>query len=101
MAAADLQWEKRQQWLDSVVAMREGRILTEQDQELLVEHYDRVQRDLGAAVAELAPEYARRIREDGKDAADEWLAAASHELGVRSGRELRQTVDALSIDGDS
>lgn len=94
-------WEKRQRWLDSVVALREGRVLTQHDQDILVEHYDRVQRDLGAAVAELAPEYARRIREDGKDAADEWLAAASRELGVQSGRELRRTVDSLSIDPDS
>lgn len=99
--ADDSRWEKRQQWLDSVVAMREGRILTERDQEILVEHYDRVQRDLGAAVEALAPEYTRRIREEGKGAADEWLAAASHELGVTSGQELRRTVDSLSIDPNS
>lgn len=99
--ADDSQWEKRQQWLDSVVALREGRVLTERDQEILVEHYDRVQRDLGAAVAALAPEYKRRIGEDGKDAADAWLAEASRELGVQSGRELRRTVDSLSIDPDS
>lgn len=99
--ADDSQWEQRQRWLDSVVAMREGRILTERDQEILVEHYDHVQRDLGAAVADLAPEYTRRIREDGKQAADEWLAAASHELGVQSGRELRRTVDSLSLDHSS
>ncbi len=99
--AGDAQWEKRQQWLDSVVAMREGRILTEHDQALLVEHYDRVQRDLGAAVEALAPEYARRIREEGKHAADQWLASASHELGVKSGQDLRRTVDSLSIGHNS
>lgn len=93
--------EKRQRWLDSVVALREGRILTERDQDLLVEHYDRVQRDLRTAVAGLAPEYKRRIGEDGKAAADEWLAAASRELGVQSGRELRRTVDSLGIDAGS
>jgi len=97
----DSQWEKRQKWLDSVVALREGQVLTSHDQEILEAHYDRVQRDLGAAVAALAPEYTRRVREEGKDAADEWLAAASHELGVQSGRELRRTVDSLSIDPDS
>lgn len=99
--ADDSDWEKRQQWLDSVIALREGRVLSERDQDILVEHYDRVQRDLGAAVAELAPEYARRIREEGKAAADQWLAAASRELGVQSGRELRRTVDSLGIDPDS
>ena len=101
MVAADPQWEKRQHWLDSIIAMREGGILSQRDQALLTEHYDRVQRDLGAAVESLAPEYARRIREEGKEAADRWLAAASHELGVQSGRELRRTVDNLSIDHDS
>lgn len=101
MGAPDPQWEKRQRWLDSIIAMREGRILTQQDQDVLTGHYDRVQRDLGAAVTALAPEYARRIREAGKEAADQWLAAASHELGVQGGRELRQTVDSLSIGRDS
>src|SRR5690606_16523443 len=99
--ADDARWEKRQRWLDSVVALREGQVLTERDQEILVEHYDRMQRDLGAAVAGLAPEYKRRIGEDGKDAADAWLAAASHELGVQSGRELRRTVDSLGINANS
>lgn len=94
-------WEKRQAWLDSVVALREGRVLTERDQEILVEHYDRIQRDLGAAVADLAPEYKRRISDDGKQAADEWLARESRELGVQRGRELRRTIDSLGIDPGS
>ena len=56
-----------------------------------------MQQSVQEAMHAMAPEYARRVREDGKESADEWIHARTHELGVENGRRLRQELKELSF----
>src|SRR5690606_14218431 len=90
-------WRKRQEWIESITGLRDGDAITEADREILYREYDRMQQSVQEAMQALAPEYARRVREDGKESADEWIHARTHELGVENGRRLRQELQELSF----
>ncbi|MGO1892626.1 MAG: hypothetical protein ACTH0Y_05525, partial [Luteimonas sp.] len=90
-------WRKRQEWIESITGLREGDAITEADREILYSEYDRMQQSVQEAMQEMAPEYAQRIREDGRESADEWIHARTHELGVENGRRLRRAMESLSF----
>ncbi|HIY71317.1 MAG TPA: hypothetical protein H9827_07600 [Candidatus Luteimonas excrementigallinarum] len=90
-------WQHRQQWIEAITGLREGDAISEQDRELLYREYDRMQQSVQEAMQGMAPEYAQRIRQDGKESADEWIHAQTHELGVENGRRLRQVLEELSF----
>ncbi|NLB58385.1 MAG: hypothetical protein GX805_07975 [Gammaproteobacteria bacterium] len=93
-------WRQRQQWIESITGLRDGDAITERDREILYREYDRMQQSVQEAMHAMAPEYARRVREDGKESADEWIHARTHELGVENGRRLRQELQELSFADD-
>ena len=97
MTERDVAWRQRQQWIESITGLRDGDAITERDREILYREYDRMQQSVQEAMQAMAPEYARRIREDGKESADEWIHARTHELGVENGRRLRQELQELSF----
>ena len=48
-----------------------------------------IQRMIERRRRELLPEYERRVRNDGRASADDWLRRVAHELGRRDGAEIR------------
>ena len=97
MSERDDAWRQRQQWIESITGLRDGDAITERDREILYREYDRMQQSVQEAMQAMAPEYARRVREDGKESADAWIHARTHELGVENGRRLRQELQDLSF----
>lgn len=93
----DEAWRKRQEWIESITGLREGDAITEADRDILHREYDRMQQSVQEAMQAMAPEYAQRIREDGKESADEWIHARTHELGVENGQRLRRAMEGLSF----
>ena len=100
MGAEDDAWRQRQEWIESLTGLRVGDAITEEDKEVLSGEYDRMQQTVQEAIQAMAPEYAQRIRDHGKAAADEWIHARTHELGVESGRRLRRVMEGLSFAGE-
>lgn len=90
-------WRKRQEWIESITGLREGDAITGADRDILYREYDRMQQSVQEAMQAMAPEYAQRIREDGRESADEWIHARTHELGVENGRRLRRAMEELSF----
>lgn len=90
-------WRKRQEWIESVTGLREGDAITDEDRDILHREYDRMQQSVQEAMQAMAPEYAQRIREEGKESADEWIHARTHELGVENGQRLRRAMEGLSF----
>ncbi|NLG59931.1 MAG: hypothetical protein GX538_07200 [Gammaproteobacteria bacterium] len=97
MSGQDDAWRQRQEWIESITGLRDGDAISERDREILYREYDRMQQSVQEAMHAMAPEYARRVREDGKESADEWIHARTHELGVENGRRLRQELKELSF----
>ena len=90
-------WRKRQRWAESVTGLRELDAITEADRELLFREYDGIQQAIQAELAAAAPEFGRRVRDEGRDAAEAWMHARIHALGVERGRRLKQVLSELSI----
>jgi hypothetical protein len=49
------------------------------------------------AMAAIAPEYERRIVQDGQTAADEWLASTAQALGKEHGAATRHVLGSLNV----
>lgn len=96
-ADSDDAWRQRQRWVESIAGLHNGGAITEADREILFREYDRMQQAVREATEAMAPEYARRVREHGKAAADEWIHAQTHELGLENGRHLRRAMQDLSF----
>lgn len=96
-AGGDEAWQKRQQWIEAITGLRAGDAISQADMEILNREYDRMQQAVHEGMQAMAPEYARRIREQGQEAADEWIHAQTRELGVENGRRLRQAMEQLSF----
>lgn len=94
---ADDAWRKRQLWIESITGLRDGDAITEEDREILFREYDRMQQVVQEAMQAMAPEYARLTRDHGKEAADAWIHARTHELGLENGRRLRRVMQELSF----
>ncbi|MCD9030746.1 hypothetical protein LDO32_03230 [Luteimonas sp. Y-2-2-4F] len=90
-------WRKRREWAASVTGLRDIDAITEDDRELLFREYDGMQQAVQDAMQAAAPEFARRVREDGREAAEAWMHARIHALGVERGERLRRVLAQLSI----
>lgn len=77
--------------------LRDQGVLDPAEEADLLQHYDTMLRDVEMEKATLEPEYERRNREDGKDAADAWLAEVARDLGRRHGEATRRVTDRLRV----
>ena len=93
----DEAWRKRQQWIESVTGLREADAITEADRTLLFSEYDDMQRAVRERIEADAPEFGRRIRDDGREAAETWMRERVHALGVERGERLRRVLSELSF----
>ncbi|WP_024889730.1 hypothetical protein [Luteimonas huabeiensis] len=93
----DEAWRKRREWAESVTGLRDIDAITEDDRERLVREYDDMQQAVQQAMQAAAPEFARRVREEGREAAEAWMHARMHALGVERGERLRRALSQLSI----
>lgn len=85
----------RARLLQRLEQLRFDGVIGEDEENTLIRHYDELQRELQAEIARLEPEYKRCCRDEGKDAADRWLAGAARELGQRHGEATRRITDQL------
>lgn len=90
-------WRKRQLWAESVVGLRQIDAITEADRELLFREYDGMQQAIQDELQAAAPEFGRRARDEGREAAETWMHERMHALGVERGRRLKQVLGELSI----
>lgn len=63
----------------------------------LMDHFDRVLRDVSEQREKLEVEYRRKLRDDGKVAADAWLLPLAEEIGRQQGRATRELTDRLKV----
>ena len=77
--------------------VRQQGVIDEFEETRLLQHYDAMLRDTEEEKARLEPEYERRCKEDGKDAADAWLAEVAFEFGRRQGEVTRTITDQLRV----
>lgn len=77
--------------------VRQQGVIDEAEEARLLQHYDDMLRDTEEEKARLEPEYDRRVREDGKDAADAWLSEIAFEFGRRQGEATRKITDQLRV----
>lgn len=71
--------------------------ISQDEENDLVRHYGQLQQEFDDEAARMEPEYERRCRDEGKDAADRWLAEAARELGRRHGEATRRLTDQLRV----
>lgn len=71
--------------------------ISQDEEAALIRHYGELQQEFQEQAAQMEPEYERRCEEDGKDAADRWLAEAARELGLRHGEATRRLTDQLRV----
>ncbi|QCO67239.1 hypothetical protein E4582_00660 [Luteimonas yindakuii] len=90
-------WRKRQLWAESVIGLRDLDAITEADRETLFREYDGMQQAIQDELHAAAPEFGRLARDEGRDAAEAWMHARMHALGVERGRRLKQVLAGLSI----
>ncbi len=72
-------------------------LLDPAEESRLLEHFDALVRDTEEEKAKLASEYQRRLADDGKPSADEWLSGAAYEFGRRQGEATRQITEQLRV----
>jgi hypothetical protein len=88
--------EERRAYMASLAEMRANDLISADDENALIRHYDDQKASIEAAFAKFLPEYQRRVREDGEASANEWLAEAAREMGRQEGESARRVVDGLS-----
>lgn len=87
----------REELAERLADLRQQGVVDFAEESRLLAHYDAMLRDVEEEKARLEPEYMRRLGEDGKDAADAWLADAARELGRRHGQATREITDQLRV----
>ncbi len=88
--------EDRRVYMASLAEMRANDLISADDENALIRHYEDQKASIEAAFLEFLPEYQRRVREDGEAKANEWLAETAREIGRREGEASRKVVDGLS-----
>lgn len=88
--------EDRRVYLASLAEMRANDLISADDENALIRHYEDQRASIEAAFLEFLPEYQRRVREDGEAKANEWLAETAREIGRREGEASRKVVDGMS-----
>jgi hypothetical protein len=94
MSTAGSEDDKRA-YLASLQELRSNDLITADDENRLIRHYDDQKASIEAAFAKFLPEYQRRVREDGEAAANEWMATAAREMGQREGEAARTLSESL------
>lgn len=93
----------RQEFIESLVELRRHGAMDVADEAALVRQYDELLEELRGEKVRLEPEYQRRCRDDGRDAADAWLSDAAEALGRSQGarvRALMQSIPAIAAEQD-
>ncbi len=86
----------RQKWIQALDEMRANAIIDDDDQNALIRHYDEHRLAIDAELAEIAPEYQRRVEADGMALADEWIVDKALAIGQRDGEGARRLLDQLN-----
>lgn len=87
----------REQLQRMLEQLRADGTISQDEESTLIRHYAELQQEFDEQAAQMEPEYERRCEEDGKDAADRWLAEAARELGRRHGEATRRLTDQLRV----
>jgi hypothetical protein len=87
----------REELVDRLADLRMQGILDPGEESRLLHHYDELQEEADREKARLEPEFERRMKEDGQDAAADWLRNAASELGQRHGEATRRLTDQLRV----
>jgi len=74
---------------------REG-LIDDDGENALIRQYDERAGDLKEALDRIAPEYQRRVRDDGEASANAWLAETAHAMGRRDGEATRRLLSAVT-----
>lgn len=89
--------KSREELVERLSDLRQQGVVDAAEESNLLQHYDEMLRDVEEEKSRLEPEYMRRIEDDGKSAADAWLADAARELGRRHGEATRKITDRLRV----
>lgn len=87
--------QRREQWLERVRSLREAGAIDDADEHALIRQYDERAQRLREELAQLVPEYRRRLSSEGEVPANRWLADTAEAMGRRDGEETRQALAAL------
>ncbi len=93
--------EDRRVYLASLAEMRANDLISADDENALIRHYEEQKASIEAAFLEFLPEYQRRLREEGEEKANEWLAVTARALGQREGEAAGKIVTGLSANTGS
>ncbi len=88
--------DNRRSWLDLIRQWRREGAIDDRDQGALERHYDERQAHVRQALAAIAPEYERRVREDGQAHADDWLRETARAMGREDGESTRRMLESVS-----
>lgn len=91
----------RQAMVEGLDQLKADGVLGEADQGALIRHLDEQRETIAARIAEITPEYQRRVADDGLDAANVWLAEEGRLLGEQQGVASRRAVDQLDVSRDT
>lgn len=86
----------RRGWLELLRQWRHQDVIDDRDEGDLVRHYDERTGQLRAALKTLAPEYTRRVRDEGQEQADRWLRDTAREMGRGDGEATRRMLESIS-----
>lgn len=87
----------RQKLVEGLDQLKVEGVLGEADQGTLVRHLDEQRELLEARIAEVVPEYQRRLLSEGEAAANAWLERTARMLGEEQGRAARGVVGQLDV----
>lgn len=86
----------RERWHQTLDQLHDTQVIDGADQNSLIRHYNERARNLEQELARIAPEYLRRVREDGEASANQWLAETATAMGRRDAAETRQVLSGVS-----
>jgi hypothetical protein len=87
----------REELAERLADLRQQGILDTGEESRLLLQFDAMLRDVNEEKARLEPEYARRVREEGADPANEWLREVAADLGRRHGEATRVITEQLRV----
>lgn len=76
-------------------ALRRDGVIDAGDENAVVRHFDDHAHALKEALDAIAPEYRRRVRDEGQAGADRWLAATAEAMGRQDGQAARQLLASV------
>lgn len=85
-----------QPWLQQIEQLRSEGSINADDEAALIRQLNACQATIEEELAKVAPEYRRRVADDGQASADAWLAGVARELGEREGAGMRRIFDQFT-----